>query len=292
MNKWSIFLISISFLFSCSKDRITTDEFQSMDEFFEEEQAEVQEFVITNEDGNQPIVGKFGTKLFVHSSLFEDTTSRGAVEVPYTIQLIELYTVKDLILQKMNSNYTGGGLDYVAGLWVSAKKDDQYLKLIDGKFLLANLNTEVRPFVPTVYYGGNQIKPWSAWLASANGSSVGINNEVYEMNLADLGWNLAARFQALAPRTIIKFNYQGKGLENIQLFAFVNNERQVLKGGVMEIQGVPANRPVTIIAMAMDQNKDFRFFRKGIIATGVTDIKLEFETLTREQLLLQLTALD
>ena len=34
------------------------------------------------------------------------------------------------------------------------------------------------------------------------------------------------------------------------------------------------------------------FFRKGILATGITDIKIEFETLTREQLLLQLTALD
>jgi hypothetical protein len=60
----------------------------------------------------------------------------------------------------------------------------------------------------------------------------------------------------------------------------------------MEIQSVPVNRPVTLIAMAIDQNNDFRFFRKGILATGITDIKIEFETLTREQLLLQLTALD
>jgi hypothetical protein len=292
MKNWSFVFVLISFLFSCSKDRITTDEFQSMDEFFEQEQAEVQEFVITNEDGDQPIIGKFGTELFVHSSLFEDTTERKIIEVPYKIKLIELYTVKDLILQKMHSNYIGGGLDYVSALWVSAEKDDVYLKLIDGKFVKANLNTEVRPFVPGVYYGGNQIKPWDGWLASASGSSVGINNEKYEMNLANLGWNMAARFQSLAPRTIIKFNYQGKGLENIQLFAFVNNERQVIKGGVMEIQSVPVNRPVTLIAMAIDQNNDFRFFRKGILATGITDIKIEFETLTREQLLLQLTALD
>jgi|LauGreDrversion4_2_1035121.scaffolds.fasta_scaffold224964_1 hypothetical protein len=292
MKNWSFVFVLISFLFSCSKDRITTDEFQSMDEFFEQEQAEVQEFVITNEDGDQPIIGKFGTELFVHSSLFEDTTERKIIEVPYKIKLIELYTVKDLILQKMHSNYIGGGLDYVSALWISAEKDDVYLKLIDGKFVKANLNTEVRPFVPGVYYGGNQIKPWDGWLASSSGSSVGINNEKYEMNLANLGWNMAARFQSLAPRTNIKFNYQGKGLENIQLFAFVNNERHVIKGGVMEIQSVPVNRPVTLIAMAIDQNNDFRFFRKGILATGITDIKIEFETLTREQLLLQLTALD
>lgn len=292
MKKFLVVLVLSYVFFSCSKERIVTDDFQSMDEFFEQEQAEVQEFIITNEDGDNPIVGKYGTELYVHSSLFEDTTGRRIIEVPYKIKLVELYTVKDLILQKMNSNYTGGGLDYVAGIWVSAQKDEDYLKLIDGKFLKANLNTEVRQFVPSVYYGGNQIKPWSQWLATTNGSSVGINNEKYEMNIGTLGWNLAARFQSLAPRTIIKFNYQGTGLENIQLYAFVNDERQVIKGDVMEIKSVPVNRPVTLIAFAIDQNNEFRFFRKGIIATGIQDIKIEFETLTKDQLMLQLTALD
>lgn len=288
--KYLFVFFPLSFLLGCNKDRIEEDVFVEMDEFFEHYQPEVQEFVITQEVDSVTLVGKAGTELVVHSSMFDD---RGVnTSLPYTVQLVELYTHKDFILWSMGSMFPTGLLTYKGAVWVNAYKDDNNFTLFDGVRLPVRLNKAHANDITQVFYGDNQINDWDYWRLNANGSTVEESAGKYLMRVGALGWNMIGNFRETVTLTDVKFNITAKGGEFVQLYAIPNNSSITIKGENLSIPKVPVGEPVVFIAFAKDKKGKFRFFRTGLTPQAVTAITIDFEEITEDRLLLQLTSLN
>lgn len=283
-------LIALVVFSACNNDRIEQNIFVSPDEYLEEMRPEVQEFEILNEDGNTPIVGNRGTELYVHSSIFEDSVNRNVVP-PYKIQLVELYKHKDFILYKMGSQYPGGLLNYKGALWTMAYKGEEPLSVKTGRFYRATLQSNVSEPNATVYFGGRPLEDFTAWQLASNGSSVEVDTK-YNMNLAALGWNMAANFQDFPLSVDINFEMEAEGTEFIQLYAVVPSSGAIIKGENMVISNVPKDEDVSLIAFAFDEDGEVHFFRRGLTVQSVMTIDLEFEQISQDRFLVQLEGLD
>lgn len=287
--------LSSALLFSCSKDRITEDTFSSMDEYYQENRPEVQEFEITNEDTDQPIVGKDGSLLYPHSSIFEDSLSR-SISVPYTVQLVELYTYKDMIFFEVPSKYPGAVLDVAGKVWVNALKDGGQLAIKTGSQFPILLNTEATADTKSGFHGGIELEGFAGWATASNGTFVSrvdtIQPAKYLLGIGTLGWNTAADIQNAAGTTNIEFEIEANGGENIDLWFVSHDYKGCIRGSNLQIADVPVGVNGTVLAMAMDQDKNIRFFKKGITVQNAMSIDLEMDVIEEDRFLLQLEGLD
>lgn len=293
LTRFSFLLLSAIAIFSCSKDRVTEDTFSSMDEFYQDNRPDVQEFEITDESTNEPIIGNQGSQLYPHSSIFEDSTAR-SINVPYTIQLVELYSYKDMIFHEVPSKYPGAILDVTGDVWVNALKDGENIFIKPANVLPVLLNSVVTGN-KTPFYGGRPLEGFAGW-TTANGASVNeidtINPQKYLLNIGTLGWNTAADIENAAGTTNIDFSIDGNGGENIDLWVVFHDFKGLIRGSNLQISGVPVGANATILAMALDQDNNIRFYKKGVTIQNAMSIDLELDVIEEDRFMLQLEALD
>lgn len=288
-------IIGVSVLSSCSRDRITEDTFSSMDEYYQENRPEVQEFEITNEDSNQPIVGQEGSLLYPHSSIFEDSLGR-SISVPYTVQLVELYSYKDMIFFEIPSKYPGAVLDVAGKVWVNALQNGSPLSIKAGNQFPVLLNSEATADTKTGFHGGRELEGFAGWAAASNGTFVNkidtIQPSKYLLGIGTLGWNTAADIENAAGTTNIEFEIDANGGENIDLWIVFHDYKGCIRGSNLQISDVPVGVNATVLAMAMDQDNNIRFFKEGITVQNAMSIDLEMDVIEEDRFLLQLEGLD
>lgn len=289
-NTLLIASLSILFFISCKKDRIEEDTFSSMDEFYEENRQEVQEFVITNEDSGR-VIGKYGTELFFNSSIFEDSADRN-IEVPYTIKLVEVYTYKDMIMYGLFSGFSGGYYDVFSDLWIMAEKENRDLRIKSGFQMSALLTPIADSDDKEVYFGGRDLSPFSSWVEVQFGMYALRDGDEYKTYISELGWSCTSNKVTAPSTTDVTCKINANGTENIDIWIVLHDKKVLLNGDNLIFNNVPIDEPATLLAMAIDQNGKIRFHKEGIIVKPILTVDLEMEEISKDKFIFQLESLD
>lgn len=278
-------------LLSCSKDRIEetkTDSFSSLDEFYDENKVEEQEFIINNEDSTGHITGNQGSEIYGGRSLFMFSNRADEVTFPYKIKLIELYKYDDIIFYQMPTPHSDGILNSGGEIRVRAFKDDEELVLKPTLHYIANFSSTATESDMKVFYGNLNGEKFSDWSMAADASSVAVTSGKYVASIYKMGWVTPAKNRT-GNKADITFTIDGSGGENIGLAIVFKDFHGVITGKNLKLTDVPVGESATIVAMAKDQDGNYRLHQQDITITGATTIKLDMKTVTKEALL---SALD
>lgn len=287
----AIALLSTTLFTSCESDRDEEDDtYSSMDEFYTKHRQEEQEFVIDT-GGTGPIVGKQKTQLYLDTSIFM-LPGGGELTFPFTVKLIELYPQSDF-MEYPQSTVAGGQLTESAGaIRVRVFKNGIEAVLRPGKFyaavmtdannLLSNMN---------IFYGTNKDSDVD-WTQATDASTVITNSGSYGLALYQMGWvNCAKLHSSTAATTQITFEAEGSGTEFIDVYIVAKDYFSVVKVKSLKSIALPVGENVTIIAMAMDQDKKYRLHNTSTTVSAGMEVELDLKEVTEQDVLDVLAAL-
>ncbi|MFZ9848391.1 MAG: hypothetical protein ACO3EE_09615 [Flavobacteriales bacterium] len=286
-------LISSFTLTSCHSERDDEDdEFSSMDEFYNKNRQEEQEFIIDS-TGSGPIVGKQGTKLWGGDTSIFMFPNGGYVSYPYTIKLIELYPESDFMEFPMSTVSNSTLTEAAGALRVRAFKNGTELVLKPNKKYYAEMTNANKLLQNmSVYYGDNKDSDVNWNKATDLLSGVVTNSSSYYLSVAQMGWVTAAKaHSSSAVTTVVKLEVEGSGTDNIAVFISAKDYFSVVKVSKLSSIAIPTGEDVRIVAMAMDQDKKYRLhFSNENVTSGMT-IKLDMKEVTEQELLDKLASL-
>lgn len=285
----ALILLSTTLFTSCKSDRDDEDDvYSSMDEFYTKHRQEEQEFIIDSA-GKGPIIGKQKTQLYLDTSIFM-LPGGGDLTFPFTVKLIELYPQSDFMEYPM-STVAGGQVTESAGaIRVRVFKNGTEAVLRPGKFyatvmpdtnnLLSNMN---------VYYGSNKDSDVD-WTIASDASVVSTQSSFYALSLYQMGWvNCAKLHSSSAATTQITLTSKGKG--PIDVYVVAKDYFSVVRVSNLTSIAVPVGEKVTIIGMAMDQNKKYRLHNTSTTVTAGMTVALDLKIVTEQDVLDALAAL-
>lgn len=292
MKKLLLGLMACSlFMASCNDDRINEEaEFQPMDEFYNEHKPQEQEFVITSDTGDAPIVGLNRTELWGGRNILQYPNG-DTVPLPYSLKLIELYSYKDMILYKMPTKSgttileSGGEIKITAwhnGNELEVKPNEKYPLILSTSPTVSGMN---------VFHGNHPNNEYGDWNLASDGSVIVVNNAKYNIATAELGWQNCAQSGPASGETNITLKVEGKGGEFIDLFLSIDGYHGLLQGNNLVIKDAPLGQTATLIAMAKDQNDDYRLYKQVITITDNLEVTLDMQVVTEETLLSSLSSL-
>lgn len=299
--------ISIS-LFSCKKERTdpvnSTSDYSPPVGFYFLNQPEEQTFKIDSVKGG-PIVGKDGTRLFPDKKIFMHPDSSD-FRYPYFIRLVELYTIKDMILANKPSVATDVVLETGGEIRVRAFQDFSTPPLVlrPGKKFHMNLDTTKNLATGMgVYYGftKDSIDNWTKDVSSLDPkinpdtlSAVVNTPDFYAMSIARMGWvSCAKEYTSLKPKDILTFTAEGNNIQNIDIFISFNAVRSVMKVRNLKSFPIPEGTDITIIAIGSDVGKSIPlvYDKQTMIVKGGQQVKLNMQPIAETDLLNILAAL-
>jgi len=284
------FLLTL-FVTSCKSERDdTNDTFSSMDDFYNNHRQQEQEFTIDSA-GKGPIIGKQNTQLYLDTSIFM-FPGGGDLTFPFTVKLIELYPHSDFMEFPM-STFAGTQVTESAGaIRVRVFKNGTELVLKPGKHY-TTVMTDTNNLLSNmkVFFGSNADTDVS-WTQTTDASTVTTNNNSYGLALYQMGWvNCARPHVSSSPTTTVTFTAKGSGTQFIDVYIVAKDYFSVVKVSNLKSIPLPIGENVTIIAMAMDQNKKYRLQNTSTTITAGMTVALDLQIVTEQDVLNALNAL-
>lgn len=285
MKKLAIVLLgAIVVLTSCNKDRIDEEvSFQPMDEFFDNNKPQEQEFVITSDSGSAPIIGMDGTELYGFRNILQ-YPSGDTVPLPYSIKLIELYTYEDMVLYQIPTLSGASILESAGEIKIRACHEGNELELKPGAKYPFQLSTTPPKVGMEVYHGNHPGDKYGDWVLSTDGSGVRTGDK-YDVTTAKLGWQNIGQVGEGSSSTNITFKVEGTGGEYIELFFALTDYHGLLQGHNLVIPNAPVGQVGTIIAMAKNQDAEYMLYKQEVTVTDGMEITLDFNKVSETELL-------
>ncbi|HKR03761.1 MAG TPA: hypothetical protein VJY62_03930 [Bacteroidia bacterium] len=280
-----LFVLALS---ACKKDRVVQDDYQSMDSFYNQYKEEEQEYVIDS-SGSCPLVCKKGTKLCASADLLQFSGGTG-VTYPFTLKVVELYSIKEMLLWRAPATAGGGILETSAEIRVRPFKNGTEVELKPNKTYYMEMDT--MPNLQSsmqMFYGhdSNGIIDWSN-----SGSSVSVNSYFYILNVGETGWVSSARpHTSTAQNTTITITAAGTNTQNIEIYLTFANFKGLMKITNLVSGSVPIGEQVKLFAMAKNQNNDYVLDQQTFTVTGNQQITLNMQVVSEASLLAALDAL-
>ncbi|MFI5150525.1 MAG: hypothetical protein ACHQRM_12380 [Bacteroidia bacterium] len=268
--------------------------------FYSTYKQPVQTFQVDS-PGTGPIVGAMGTKLYPTDNIFM-YPSGANVYYPFTLQLIEEYPVKDLILSNMPT--VAGGKVMQARPAISARcfKGSTELVLKPGKKLPIQTGT-VSPLLTgnTVYYGfpSGSINDWTNTVSTLDPainpdtlSAVTNMGTSYGVNIARMGWVTPGQlYNPSGSTTSVTFTCTGNTPQNINVFLVFNSSSSVVQVYSLHSGAVPVGISCTMIAIAYDANNKLVYDKQNLTITSGMSVTLNPIVTTEANLLSILSTL-
>ena len=141
---------------ACKKDRVPQDDYQNMDSFYSDNQEEEQELQVDSGSGDCFVTAKKGTRICISRDMLRDAGGNDIPSYPFQLKVIELYSIKDMILRKEPSVSGSEVLETSAEVRVRPFKDGNEAYLKDGRAYL--METDTLPVISNnmvCYYGFN-----------------------------------------------------------------------------------------------------------------------------------------
>lgn len=286
-----IFAIS---MYSCSKDRLIPVEVETVteevnpfkDKVFEDTRnlsvlskaASKQSKYTINSAKDLPITTTKGTQLWIYDFNLR-SQQNGSVSYPFDIEIIELYTLKDMILHRKPTTSYNDMLVTGGAIYLNVRKNGNTLKV--------NPNYPPNVSIPTkkidnsmwLFYEGYDRNEQFTWMEAPKdsiGGQGGIDRfpiiiggkGAYEIFPRQFGWINCDKFlDYVGEQTEVSFVSPKVGLESIAIFMVFPSISSVIQVYNGKSLSVPVGEDVKIVALA--QTKD------GLVFSFFKDIKVE-----------------
>ena len=278
---------------ACSKDRVTQDSFSPMDAFYNKYKQQEQVFTITD-TGTGPciITGAQGTKIYnvCDSSAFIRPSDSSAITYNYQLGLVEIYSVKDMILWPAPSLAGSQLLQTAADVRVRIFKGADNYVLRPARNYEMTMNDSAANSVAMSVYDGAESATNIDWSADAK-SSLTVSPPLDSLNVFNMGWVSCARPRNSTGTAILTATVAGTGTDNIGVFIVFKNFKSVMKVTHLVSAPIPVGEPFTFIAMALNQNNQYVLDKRDITLTGSLNISLSFQAVSETDLINMLSGL-
>jgi hypothetical protein len=286
---------------SCSKDRLIdetnpdkTNNYTSLDDFYDLNEPEEQEFVIDS-IGGDTIVAQEGTKIFdVPKEIFMRKSDHTDITYPYTIKLIEAYGMKNKILSKLLGVAQGSMLYSGGNLRFRAFKDADELELKEHCGLPFMSPTQAPVSSMELFYGfttgttddwNNDVLQAGYLFSVDDVTFVNTNSYGYHCKTAKMGWvNIAEKSTATAQSTVT-FTADGTNTNFIDVYIIFNNLGSHIKVHNLQAVNLPDGEPITVFAIGKDASQQMFYFKESYTTGVPLLIELEMVPATESQIL-------
>lgn len=286
---------------ACRKERLPVDDFQNMDSFYSDNEEPEQEITVDSGAGPCFVTAMRGTRICVTRPMLQDAVGNDIPDYPFKLKVIELYSIKHMLLRKQPSVAGGNILETSVEIRVRPFKNNNEAFLKPGKKYVMITDT-----LPAIVSG---MKSWYGFINGGNNdwtdslativpgfvdtlSSVTISSADYTLTPAKTGYVSAAKLhQSTAQYTTITFTVAGTNTQNIQVYISFNNFKSVMKVTNLVSLPVPVGETVTLIAFAKKQTNDFVMHQQTFTVTPAMQIALNMQVVTEAALLAALAAL-
>ncbi|MBA4849789.1 hypothetical protein [Emticicia sp. BO119] len=315
MKKINLLLFSfILFAIACSKDRsILLDEqteptpVDIKDNFiaissttFNKFGTQPEKKTIKN-DNDLPFVCKQGSRIWLYTRDLK-LPDGGAITYPFDIEVLELFTPKDMILHQMPTVSNGRLLTTAGELLIKAYKDGKELSLNRINSTTINVPAKsgrVDGFMG-LFYGEETKAGFVNWIqadSSRNGTGNGGGTiygekDMYLIFPSRIGWiNCDKFYDFTEAKTTISFSSETPSIEKILIFLYFPDLKSVMQvyGGVSG--QVPVGRNVKIVAYAVTEKEEYYSFLQDMIVQDKQKVELKLTPTTKDALLKYLDTL-
>ncbi|HEX8548131.1 MAG TPA: hypothetical protein VF691_14315 [Cytophagaceae bacterium] len=289
---------------SCSKDRITpirsdiplSEAKDSTDEIFIASPNKIlQRFAIAptsqtiNSAQDMPFIGKKGTKIFASNHDFMFPNGDYA-NFPIRLEILELFTPKDMILHQMPTVSNGRLLTTGGEVNVKAYKDGQELRLSPWNGMKIEIPSTDVDFSMSLFYGNTASDGTVNWVEAqfrdregqdSNFSRIIPTKENYQIFPQQIGWINCDRFSSYTgAKTRIKFSSLKPKLASIVTFLYFDGIKSVAQVYGEESLEVPVGEHVKVICVASKANGDLYTYSTNfnVHQDQVVEVKLEQTT--------------
>ena len=273
---------------SCKKDRVVQDDFQNMDSFYNDHKEAEQEYVIDTL-GNCPLICKKQTKLCAGTDLLQFSNGT-IVTYPFTLKVVELYSIKEMLLWRAPSSASGNILETSAEIRVRAFKNSSELKLKSGKAYYMEMDTMQNLQSNMQMYFGNDNNGVIDWTNSS--TSVAVNSYLYTLYPSQTGFVSSAKQHITAGQnTTISCTVPGTNTQNLEIYITFANFKGLMKVTNLVSGSIPIGEQVTLTAFGKKQTNDFVLFQQSFTVTANQQIPMTMSVTSESSLLATLAAL-
>ena len=285
--------LSIVLFNSCKKDRVPQDDYQSMDSFYTDNEEEEQEITVDSGSGPCDIVAKKGTHFCVTRDMLRDASGNDIPNYPFQIKVIELYSIKDMILRRQPSTSGTTILETSAEIKMRPFKNGNEAFLKTGRaYWMQTASLPSTSSGMSAYYGIT-ISGANDWtVATDTLSTVTASSTYYDVTPSITGYVSAAQLHlSTAAYTPITLSVPGTNTQNIQVFISFGNFKSVTRVINLVSIPVPVGETVTLVAFGKKQTNDFVLHQQTFTVTAGQQITLTMSVVTEANLLAALAAL-
>ncbi|MCF8461920.1 MAG: hypothetical protein K9G46_14435 [Flavobacteriales bacterium] len=298
----ALFVLAISFS-NCSKQRIAQNSYSTPEQFMYDNRPEEQEFELDGE-GEGPIVGNQGTRLWLDSSIFMFANGND-VSYPFTLKLIEVYTPKDMELYDLPTVAQGRLLVTGGEIRVRAFKDGEELVLKPGKRYYAQMPS-ANPDPQMSMFFGQEVGGILDWRddASAVNNTPGIDSlELifpnldssgitepgigYDLFVPTMGWINCDYFYGSNPDSLTTVSYESDDddLTNVMIFLYFDEIESVMRVYNSESGQVPIGASVKSLCFAMNSSGTMFYHYQTFNITSGHTVQVTMEEISEVDLL-------
>lgn len=300
----AFFLLLLSVL-ACSDDRLFP---RGGDKIFVKGMPESllskPEKVTINSGNDLPFITKNGTRINFREDAFRPLKNGSAVTFPIELEVIELLSLKDIILQNKPTVSNGRLLTTDGQIYIKASKNGEELSLagqwnfnikmegISGKF-----DSEMLIFL------GEDTQEGFNWLADTTNcenwdgqlfcDNIGINeepngnenekNSIYNMWPSSLGWINIDKFADYTNTTTIKITSE-ESLENVSVFLYFPEINSVMNYFDSFKLLLPVGYKAKVIAFAFNESDEVYSFFEDIIIKEDLNVNISLSKSSKDKL--------
>jgi hypothetical protein len=270
-----------------------------MDTFYDNNKEQEQEYTIDSLGSNCYVLCEKGTRICTTADM-QQFSGGGPVYYTYTLKVVELYSIKDMILWRAPSVTSSAPLETSAAVRVRTLKNGTETELKPGRVYFMEMAT-MTPIHNNMqaYYGytnGSSVN-WTNNLASilpgfVDTLSMVTPSSFYTLNVAKTGFVTAARpAPTTGTLTTVSMNVAGTNTQNIQVFLAFTGFKGAIKVENLSTSIAPVGEQVTMIAFAKKQDGNFYMDQQTFTISANLQIPLNMMQTTEAGILAALGSL-
>jgi len=295
------------FIASCSKDRqqnkVTAASYVPVNDFYNNNAPPEQTFTIDSLGGDT-IKAMDGTKIWgVPKTIFMYKSNHQDIIYPFTLKLIEAYSMKNMILEQLQNVAQGNILKSGGELKITAFKDTNTLLLKQncGLHMWSPSITTPPDNSMKVFYGftKNTLDDWNIDVTQTDFlfptdtvTKLTVSGNGYAMKITKLGW-LGPDHTFTYSTSNVTFSVNGSTTNTnyIDVYVIFKNRHSFIKVSSSAANNLPTGEPITVFAIAKDSNGQMYYFKQDYTISNGLAIPLTMNTTTEAQILSLMSSL-
>lgn len=293
----AFFLLFLSVL-ACSDDRLFPRKGGSFVKGVPESLLSKPEKVTINSGNDLPFITKNGTRINFREDAFRRLKNGSAVTFPIDLEIIELFTLRDIILHNKPTVSNGKLLTTDGQIYIKASKNGEELSLagqwnfnIKMEGISERFDSEMLIFLGEDTQEGfnwladtTSCNTWNGQLFCENINESNIEKEsYYSIWPSSLGWINIDKFAEYTNTTTIKITSE-ESLENVSVFLHFPEINSVMNYYDSQKLLLPVGYKAKVIAFAFNESKEVYSFFQDIIIQKDLEVNVSLAQSTEEKL--------